>query len=370
MKPIRVAIHAHALHSPRMRGWTRYTINLIEYLPRHDVEVFVYAFRPIDPVHEARLRPVVRAIRVGSARRYLLWEQVEIPRQCQRDRIDVFHSPLNFGLPVMSPVPRVLTLHDAIDPLYYLPRQPWSQRWSRASVQSQIYHWVARQVADRVITVSEHARGDLVQRLRIPPKRVNVIAEAADPAFVAYAGPPHQAERPYVFYVGGWEERKNLPLLLRAFAQAAIPGIDLVLGGGSEVHRTALRHLGDQLGLGDRLRLVGFIPDEELPAWYAGAMAFVYPSVYEGFGLQLVEAMAMGTPTLAARSSCLPEVLGNGGVTFGLDDPRELAEWLQRLATSPADRDNLRERARQRGRDFSWDRAAAATAALYRQVCS
>ena len=246
----------------------------------------------------------------------------------------------------------------------------------QAGIISRTYLLIARTVAEHVITVSEHARGDLIHKLRLRPDRVTVVPEAADPAFLE---PVNEAAkdavrarwgltRPYVFYVGGWEERKNIPFLLRGFAAAGLTGVELVLAGGRDEQQAELGKLAAELGIADRLRLLGFVPDPDLPAVYAAALGFVYPSRYEGFGLQLVEAMAVACPVLAARATCLPEVLGGGGETFALTDPGELAGQMKRLATDPVYRNGLSDLASRRAADFSWDRTAAATAAVYERV--
>ena len=126
--------------------------------------------------------------------------------------------------------------------------------------------------------------------------------------------------------------------------------------------------LAQSLGVADRLRLLGWITDEELPALYAEALCFVYPSVYEGFGLQLCEAMAVGCPTLASNATSLPEVLGDGGATFDPNDPVTLASLLRRVADEPAYRAELADRAKRRSASFSWRTAAESTAAVYRRV--
>jgi len=267
-------------------------------------------------------------------------------------------------------------LHDAIDQVFYAPRTTWRKWLTKAGIISRTYLLIARTVAEHVITVSEHARGDLIRKLRLRPDRVTVVPEAADSAFLepvteaAKDGVRAKWElrRPYVFYVGGWEERKNIPFLLRGFAAARLTGVELVLAGGRDEQRAELGQLTAQLGIADRLRLLGFVPDRDLPALYAAAVGFVYPSRYEGFGLQLVEAMAVGCPVLAARATCLPEVLSSGGETFTLTDPGELAGQLRRLTVDLVYRNALSDRARRRAADFSWDRAAAATAAVYERL--
>jgi glycosyltransferase involved in cell wall biosynthesis len=373
---MKVGFNARLLSAPDLRGWNRYTRNLLGALADLGVELVLYSDRPIHEAHRARLPEGRWTERIGAVRPYARWEQVWLPRQCRRDGVSLLHAPANFGLPWSCPCPRVLTLHDAIDQVYYSPREPFRRRWSVSSVRSRLAHRIARSRAERVITVSQHARDDLVDRLGIPESKVRVISEAADPLFLepidrdqrTRVRARHGLSRPYVFYIGGWETRKNLPFLVRAFAEARLPEVDLVLAGGRDDQRAGLADLASQLGAEDRVRLLGWVEDADLPALYAEALCLAYPSEYEGFGLQLVEAMAVGCPALAARATCLPEVLGEGGATFGLESPQELTGLLSRVATDPSYRDTLSNRARIRSADFSWPRAAEATLAVYREL--
>ncbi|MFO0951446.1 MAG: glycosyltransferase family 1 protein [Isosphaeraceae bacterium] len=373
---MRVGVNARLLHSPETRGWNRYTVNLLAALPPLGVDLVLYTDRPIHPSHLARLPEGSFVERVGAIRPYTAWEQFWLPAQCRRDRVDVLHAPGNFGLPWSCPCPRVLTLHDAIDHVYYAPRRSFRERWGLLSLRGRFAQWVARTRAERVITDSEHARGDLVGHLGLPAAKVRAIHLAADPVLAAPVSPEAQAEtrarldlgRPYVLYVGGWEGRKNLPLLVRGFADAGLDGVDLVLGGGREGQRAALVDLARSLGVDGRLRPLGWVDEADLPALYASALCLAYPSEYEGFGLQAVEAMTVGCPVLAARATSLPEVLGTGGETFALDDPAELAALLRRVATEPAVREDLARRGRERAADFSWRKAAEETLSVYKEL--
>jgi glycosyltransferase involved in cell wall biosynthesis len=373
---LRVGFNARLLAVPDLRGWNRYTVNLLAELPAAGVEPVLYSDKPLHPNHLARLPEGSYSVRVGEIRPYSRWEQTWLPRACAADRVDLLHAPANFGLPWSSPCPRVLTLHDAIDQVYTIPRQPLGQRLNPGSLRGRLAHWVARVRADRIITVSEHARGDLVGRLGLPESKVRVTPEAADPKMLRPVGPDevarvrsrHGLANPYIFYVGGWEERKNVPFLVRGFAASGLDGVDLVLAGGRDHQRGELAALAGSLGSGDRVRLLGWVDDDDLPGLYAGALCFVYPSEYEGFGLQLCEAMAAGCPVLAADATCLPEVLGPGGLTFGLGSTDDLAGLLRRIAADPAFREDLSRRARTRSADFSWRRTAEATAAVYREL--
>jgi glycosyltransferase involved in cell wall biosynthesis len=373
---LKVGVNARLLGDPGLRGWNRYTVNLLAELPAQGVELFLYSDRPIHPSHLARLPDGSYTVRMQEGLRLPIWEQRWLPRQCRIDGVDLLHSTFNLGLPWSCPCPRVLTLHDAIDFIYYAPKLSWRQRLSRAQMITSLYHWIARTRAERIITVSEHARNDIVNFLGVPARKVTVIPEAADPQFlrpltgadIARVRARHALPDRYIFYVGGWEGRKNVPFLLRGLAKAAVPGLALVLAGGRAEQRAELIREADEQGVSDRLKLLEWVDDEDLPALYAGALCFAYPSMYEGFGLQLCEAMAVGCPTLAARATCLPEVLGNGGATFALDDPAELASLLRRVANDQAFRADLSSRALARSADFSWRHAAEQTACVYRTL--
>jgi len=373
---LRVGFNAYLLSHPSLRGWNRYTVNLLAALPAHGVQPVLYATAPIHPDHLSRLPPETFEVRIAPPMRYLSFENRWLPRQLRADRIDVFHCPMNYGLPWSTPCPRVLTLHDAIDQIYYQRRAGLWQRWRPSALRVRLTNWAARRRAHRVITVSEHAKRDLAGYLAIPAERITVVYEAADPVFHRPVSPDAVRDvrekwklaRPYFFYVGGWEGRKNVPFLVRAFARLARTDVDLVLAGGHDRERAALQQLATQSGCAERVRLLGFVPDADLPAFYAGALAFVYPSEYEGFGLQVCEAMAVGCPVLVARATSLPEIAGSGGETFALDDPGELAGLLRRVADDDAFRADLSRRAKVRASDFSWDRAAAETVRVYQQL--
>ncbi|MEO6810741.1 MAG: glycosyltransferase family 1 protein [Isosphaeraceae bacterium] len=374
---MKVAFNAALLHYPSLRGWNRYTVNLLAELPALGVEPLLYLTHPIHEHHLDRLPEDTFPVRVAPPMRNLQWEQRWLARQCGVDRVDLFHCPLNYGLPWASSCPKVLTLHDAIDDVFYRPRSSWKSRLNPGNLRIGLSHWIARTRADQVITVSEHAKGDLHRHLGIPEARITVTHEAADPLFHEPISDETRAEvrrrhgladRPYVFYVGGWEQRKNVPFLVKGFAEAALDGVDLVLAGGNDDQRAALIEQARSLGLDDSFRLLGWIDEADMPALYAEALCFVYPSEYEGFGLQLCEAMATGCPTLAARATCLPEILGQGGDTFTLDQTEELAALLRRVAGDPDYRRDLAARARARIADFSWRKTAEETVAVYERA--
>jgi glycosyltransferase involved in cell wall biosynthesis len=373
---MRVGINARLLRDPTMRGWNRYTVNLLAELSQRGVKLVLYTDQPVHPAHLARLAPDSFRVVQSSPMRYVMWEQIWLPRQSTRDRIDVLHSPYNYSLPWSSHCPRVLTLHDAIGTVYYRAQARWKDRLSPGSLKSRLHEWVAKSRADRIITVSNHSRRDLIEALGIPESKIAVIYEAAEPRFsqrvsadaIEHARRKYELPQRYVFYVGGWEQRKNVPFLVRAFAAARLDGVKLVLGGGNYDERAALAGLARELGISDRVTMLGWIDDDDLPAIYSGAICFVYPSEYEGFGLQLCEAMATGCPTLAARATSLPEVLGIGGETFSLNSPGELSELMRRVSSDDGFRKALSERAHERAGEFSWAETARQTLSVYESL--
>lgn len=375
---MKVAFNARSLEYPTLRGFNRYAINLLAELAGLGVEIFLYSEKPLQPVHLARLPKDSYQIRIApSMRRYLVWEQYWLPKQCEKDKVELLHSPMNFGLPLSSPCPRVLTLCDAIEQVYYPQYMTWKEKLSIANVRNQMYHWVARTSAEHIITISQHSKNDIVKYLHIPEQKITVTYLAADERFHQ---PVSDTERltvtnkygldfPYILYVGGWEKRKNIPFLVHAFAQANLEGVKLVLAGGTDSQRTTLLELAQKLNVTNNIKLLNWVDDADLPAIYAKALCFIYPSEYEGFGLQLCEAMAVGCPVLAARATSLPEILAEGGEIFELTI-NELATKIYQVATCTMYRNQLVERARSRSQIFGWKKTAKLTKDLYSKLIS
>jgi len=181
---MKVGINARILNTPSTRGWSRYAVNLLKELSGMGVELVLYSDRPLHPFHIDQLDNRFCRVIVSPPIRYLLWEQLWLPRRLCIDHIDVFHSPFNFGLPLKATCPLVLTLHDAIDQVFYAPQVPLLQKIRPRSLTSWLHLWTARTAASRIITVSEHARQDLIEHLHLPADKISVIYEAADPRFV------------------------------------------------------------------------------------------------------------------------------------------------------------------------------------------
>ncbi|OYW24306.1 MAG: hypothetical protein B7Z55_02620 [Planctomycetales bacterium 12-60-4] len=370
---MRIGFNAALFSSPEIRGWTRYGLNLINALDRegHDISLFTpYA---IHQELSSRLSPGVKVVHTASTR-YWRWLSLDLPKALKRERIELFHTPHHFGLPLNAPCPTVVTIHDAIE------MQDRKMRLSDLRqprvLPNKMDHWLTEKVAHQVITVSQYSHDRIVEQRPLFCGRVAVIPNAADPLFSPSFSPlPPEIKAqldaaPYIFYIGGFEQRKNVPFLLKAFAESNLITTRLVMAGGLAGNGATLSAQIKSLNLESRCTLLGRVDDSWLPGLYAGAQAFVYPSLYEGFGLQICEAFAMGCPVLAADATSLPEVLGPGGETFTLDSTHQLSALLTKISTDATYRDELKQRAIKRSATFSWDETARLTARVYSKILS
>ena len=353
----------------RQSGIDRYLRGLLsalpDALPGDALTVFADA-DAIDPegrfsVHSAPSYTGSRALRIA-------WEQAGLPRAIKQDKLDLFHGAA-FALPSRLPVPGIVTVHDLA--FWRWPEQVPKRRGvylARAVV-------AATKKADRVIAVSEATKADVVQLLHVDPERIDVTPLGVDARFRRPSGEEivefrqrNDLTHPYILAAGTREPRKNLPELVRAFASIAdsIPH-DLVHAGAAGWLTSELDDAVAEANLGDRLRFVDYVPHAELPFWYSAASCFVMPSLYEGFGLPLLEAMACGTPSIATNRSSLPEVAGDAAF---LCEPTaaSLAEALGTVLHDGELQQALHEAGPNRAAEFTWQRTAELTAASYRKA--
>jgi glycosyltransferase involved in cell wall biosynthesis len=281
------------------------------------------------------------------------WEQLVLPARAARAR--ALLCPANLA-PLAFPR-NVVVIHDAAA----LRHPEWYSR-AYAAWQERILPALARR-ALHVVTVSEFSRRELTALLGLPPARISVVPGGVDPAFSPAADADRARAalgltRPYVLCVASQTARKNLRALVPAAHRLAADGIEVVVAGG---HRPQFAR---EPGL-EALRHVGAVPDALLPGLYAGAEAFALPSLYEGFGLPLLEAMACGTPVVAADTTALPETAGGAA---RLAPPDGVADALSEVLGSPAERARLRTAGLARAAEFSWDRTAREVDAILTNV--
>ena len=287
-----------------------------------------------------------------------------------RDRLDLFHAT-HYVLPPLWKSRAVVTIHDIIHVLYpqFLPSRT-AHLYARLMIRRSLDH------ADRIITVSYNSKRDLTDYFRVPPGRIEVIYNGVSPLFRPDVSEGERARvlekyhlpNPYLLFLGGEKPHKNVQNVLRAFAAARrkreFPHT-LVLAGSMPKNRARLDALIAALDLGPAIVETGIVDEEELPGLYAGADAFLYPTLYEGFGLPVVEAMACGTPVLTSSTSALQEIAGGYAYLVDPMDVDAITGGIVVLTTDPKIREDFRELGRKRALDFNWDKAAEKTLEVY-----
>jgi glycosyltransferase involved in cell wall biosynthesis len=391
---MKIAINGLFLQHPGT-GTGQYSLHLLEALAArddghtYDVIVDPGTFRPAGLGERVTFRETASWPPAGALRK-LLVEQVGFPAGCRRLGAQVAHVPY-FAPPVMKPCPVVATVHDLITLLFPEYSASTAGRAYNALVSA------AARRADAIIADSEHSARDIVRLLGVPEQRVRVVHLAAQPRFrpaerqedlegvrLRYGLP----ER-FIFYIGGLNRHKNVGMLLRSFAavRERLPNpYTLAIAGRSQSGNSAvfpdLRQQARDLGLsvseadgnghtggspGD-VRFLRFVPEEDKPLLYGAADLFVFPSLYEGFGLPPLEAMACGAPVVCSRAASLPEIVGDGGLLVDPADAAGLVEAMLAVLSDETLRAGLRQRGLAQAARFSWRRTAGQTVAVYESL--
>jgi glycosyltransferase involved in cell wall biosynthesis len=301
----------------------------------------------------------------------MLWMQCVLPQTLRSIGAQLCHYP-NSIAPLRSPCPYVLTIHDMT-----LSMLPQHHPWRKQVLIRPLIPLVARRAA-RVITVSSSARDDIVRLLGLPPERVAVIPEAAGAQF----RPTSLAEQrrvcaayglrqPYVLYIGTLEPRKNLVRLIRAWGELRRKRViehQLVIVGAQGWQYGPIYQEAQLVGCADEVIFTGYLPGEDLPGLYSGADLFAFPSLYEGFGLPVVEAMACGTPVLISTTPALVEVAGEAAYAVDAHSVAAIKAGLEQVLCDAATREQMRAAGLARAAHFSWQHTARCTLEVYREV--
>lgn len=332
-------------------------------------QYWLYSNRPLGELEPA----LSNAVQVGGylSRSRWLWIQLMLPKLIDRSQVDLFHFT-NGLAPLWQRKPFILSIYDASLYLYgrYHPR-------ARLLAMRLLLPLAARR-AKAIITSSESARKDLLRVLSLPEEQVTVIYGAApdnyervnDKVKLEAVKKKYRLPEEFLLYVGTLEPRKNLVRLIRAHRQILSKGYshELVMVGPWGWSMNGFCRLIDDLGLRNKIHFLGYVPAEDLPGLYSLATVFVFPSLYEGFGLPPLEAMACGTPVLSSNNSSLAEVCADAAYLVDPQDEDGLAEGMMDLLDDSERRFELGWLGSQRAKEFSWERAAEETLTVYRNV--
>ncbi len=358
--------------SYRSAGISWYIFNLLRHLPKVDAAFHFTAYHSdtdFQPQNGLAAQRSSLPARHPIAR--IAWEQSALPLWLKRQRVDLLHA-LAFVSPLVNRLPTVLTIYDLSFIRYPQLFRPFN-RWYLGT-----FTRISARRADAVIAISESTRQDVIASFGVAPARVHTVYCGADEAFrplpaadvAAFRAEKRLPER-FIFRLGTIEPRKNVEGVIRAYAawrQRDASAPLLVIAGGKGWYYRRVFQLVESLGLAPHIHFPGYVPQDELPLWYNAASVFVYPSHFEGFGLPVLEAMACGTPVVTSDVSSLPEVAGDAAVLVSPDDVSGLSYAMERIFTDAALAQSLREKGRRQAARFSWEKTAAETVTIYRQV--
>lgn len=370
-RPLRIAIDAHMV-GEHETGNETYILNLMRGLMDIDQESRYLMYSPhvkslgvLNPLPRnfapVQVKPATSVIRIP----------IGLPARVRADRADILH--VTYVAPPIVSARVVATVHD-ISYVYY--PETFSAR-DKAILNTFVPRTLRK--ADAVITVSESSKRDIVSHYGTPQEKITVVYQSIAPTFRVLPRDaalrarlaPYGIKGPYILAVGNLQPRKNLYRLILAYARLLRNGTyrgDLVVVGKSKWQESSLFQTARNLGLDQRIKFTGYVTDEDLVAIYNGADVFVYPSLYEGFGLPPLEAMACGCPVVASDGSSLPEVVGDAGLLTRPTSDDAIAWVISRLVIESGLRDTLIQRGLERVRRFSMRVAAATTLQVYNQI--
>ena len=370
---VRVGINAHLLSGQtgyRQAGIHHYIKQLLNHLPiSDDLQYFVFTSRGGKDHLDIGRIPRETRLNTENPLTRIIWEQLVWPIESAYSRLDMLHS-MAFVTPLWRTVSKtIVTVFDLSfihHPERYSPlKRLYLQTQTRRSCRQ----------ATTVIAISESGRQDIHKLFGVPLERIEVVYPGVDPIFqpasaeaIAQFKKEKQLDRPYILHVGTLQPRKNIPMLIEAFAQLRHPSMELILVGGKGWLYDEIYARVEQHGLKNHVRFMGYVPDTELPLWYNGATALVFPSVYEGFGMPVTQAMACGTPVITSNTSSLPEVVGNAGMMFNPHDSAELVSCLDRIINDSQFASQLKTQGFEQVRQFSWTHSGTKMAQCYRQM--
>lgn len=367
---MRIAIDARKL---RDYGIGTYVRNLLRHLSRIDSSTeYVLFCRPGDRGLVAELGENFRPV-VEPAAPYSVREQIRVPLDLHREGVDLFHAP-HYVLPALTPCRSIVTIHDCIHLRFpqYLPNR-LAYAYARSSL------WIASHRSSRILTVSEASKRDILRYFSVPDGRIDVIYNAIDERFgtepsadeVARVRERYQLNDPFVLYAGNIKPHKNLERLIEAFhtlRRSGLGSVKLLIIGDEISKYAALRRAVHKYKLHQHVRFFGFVPHKTLAVLYRLAGVFVFPSLYEGFGIPPVEAMAHGVPVACSNAGALPEVCAGAALMFDPTSVAAITDAVGRILRDEDLRRTLSDAGRKRAAELSWRKTAELTRQVYEKA--
>jgi glycosyltransferase involved in cell wall biosynthesis len=302
----------------------------------------------------------------------LIQKMFLIPLYIKKNNPDVIHDTYHFApFLFLKKFKKVITVYD-ITPILY----PETHKISRIFMHKYFFSPILKS-SDKIISISENTKRDIIKHFKIPEDKIKVIPLAANENFrkldeneTSKIKSKYNINFPFILYVGTLEPRKNIPNLLNAFYKIKKQGIahKLVIAGGKGWKYKEIFETIEKLNLQNDVIFTGYVPDEDLPGLYNAADLFVYPSLYEGFGLPPLEAMQCGTPVITSNTSSLPEVVGDAGIMVNPHDIGELANKMYEVLTNKDLRKELSKKGIERAKLFSWKKCAEETLKVYESL--
>lgn len=342
-------------------GFGFYVDNLVKSLQKIDHKNKYFLFKPSFKIQKDLSTP-------GR----WLWDQMRLPKLAREKGIDILHQPC-FSVPFFYKGKVIVTAHDIISRLF--PQNiPFFSRMFFS-------YWMplSYRKATKIITISESTKNDLIRVLKIPKSKIKVINLAAGREFrpigdkqkIGSIKKKYEIAGNYFLHVGTLEPRKNLSFLIKVYAVAQKKDSNLpklVITGKKGWYYQQLFDLVDELKLAGRVIFTGYVKEKDIPYLYNGAIAFLFPSIYEGFGLPLLEAMASGVPVISSNTSSMPEVIGEAGILLPPDNRKKWIGAIIRISNDKNLHRKLHENGLKQAKKFSWEKCAQQTLEVYQEV--
>lgn len=363
----RIGIDAR-FYGPIGKGLGRYTQEIIDNIIALDRENEYVIFLRKENFNEFKTNnPRVKKV-LADIKWYGLAEQIVFPFYILRERLDLIHFP-HFNVPLFCPVKFLVTIHDLI-----LIKFPTARATTLGPILYKIKNLAYKIVissavkrAKKVLAVSEFTKNDIIKQFKTKPEKVIVTYEGVAELNDSFKKGIEKLNSPYLLYVGNAYPHKNLEGLIKVFAQIKknLPDLNLVLVGKEDYFYSRLKKYAENFS---GIIFPGFVPDRDLAELYANALAYVFPSFYEGFGLPPLEAMAHGLPVVSSDKTCLPEILRDAAIYFNPEDENDMKDKIERVIKDENLRADLRSRGYLQAKKYNWSECAEKTLGVYKNI--